>query len=76
MIRSISWVARIDDRGQPADQPRAVIRTPSLGPWQPMQGELTCGHKAPQPARVAIPLHTSPCSNRQFSSSGITCQVR
>src|SRR3990172_7405452 len=50
--------------------------TPAFGPWQPMHGELTTGHSAPQPARVAIPAHTRPCSRRQVSESGMICQVR
>ena len=41
-----------------------------------MQGEFTVGHKAPQPARVAIPQHIRPCSSRQVSASGMISQVR
>ena len=48
----------------------------SVGPWQPMQGELTLGHRAPQPARVAMPQHSNPCSSRHSSSLGMICQVR
>ena len=35
-----------------------------------MQGELTCGQRAPQPARVAIPQQSSPCSSRHVSLVG------
>ena len=41
-----------------------------------MQGELTCGHSAPQPARVAIPQQSKPLLQQARLSSGMICQVR
>jgi len=50
--------------------PWSLIR--EVGPKQPEQGMLPLTQSAPQPPRVAGPMHTSPWLSRHFSGSTTT----